>query len=129
MYGFGLFVFVKFVCVGLSVGVSKVIDWDWFDVVFDVVFVEDYCVLVEVVILGCEVECGVLQGCDGVFLWVSLVGEIVVSGCDFYDFDVKYLDVFGVELVCLVDLYEQEFVELQCIVVCFFEVIGGVGFV
>lgn len=127
MYGLGLPVFVKPARAGSSVGVSKVTDWDRLDAALDVAFAEDHRVLVEAAISGREVECGVLQGRDGAPPRVSLAGEIVVSGRDFYDFDAKYLDAPGVELVCPADLHEQELAELQRIAARSFEAIGGAG--
>ena len=58
---------------------------------------------------------------------VSVAGEIVVTGRDFYDFDAKYLDAPGVELICPADLGDGELFELQRIARRAFEAIGGAG--
>jgi D-alanine-D-alanine ligase len=127
MQGLDLPVFVKPARAGSSVGVSKVTSWDQLDAALDVAFREDHRVLVEAAIVGREVECGVLQGRDGAAPRVSLAGEIVITGREFYDFDAKYLDAPGIELICPAELHEQELVELQRIAARSFEAIGGAG--
>jgi D-alanine-D-alanine ligase len=73
------------------------------------------------------VECGVLDGRDGAAPRVSVAGEIVITGREFYDFDAKYLDAPGIELVCPADLKQQELAEMQRIAARSFEAIGGAG--
>ena len=58
---------------------------------------------------------------------MSVAGEVVVTGRDFYDFDAKYLDAAGVELICPADLGDGELFELQRIARRAFEAIGGQG--
>lgn len=120
-------VFVKPARAGSSVGVSKVSDWDALDAAFDVAFAEDRSVLVEQGVTAREIECGVLPGRDGAQPRVSLAGEIVVTGRDFYDFEAKYLDVPGVELVCPVPLSPGELAEMQRVAARAFESVGGEG--
>lgn len=127
MQGLDLPVFVKPARAGSSVGVSKVTAWEQLDAALDAAFAEDHRVLVEAAIVGREVECGVLQGRDGAAPRVSLAGEIVISGREFYDFDAKYLDAPGIELVCPTQLAEQELAEFQRIAARAFEAIGGAG--
>jgi D-alanine-D-alanine ligase len=115
MQGLDLPVFVKPARAGSSVGA------------LDVAFAEDYRVLVEAAIVGRELECGVLQGRDGGAPRVSLAGEIVITDREFYDFDAKYLDAPGIELVCPAELHEQELAELRRIAARSFEAIGGAG--
>ncbi|NII71261.1 D-alanine-D-alanine ligase [Microbacterium ulmi] len=123
----GLPVFVKPARAGSSVGVSKVSAWDELDAALETAFAEDTAVLVEQAIVGREVECGVLPGRDGGLPRVSLAGEIVVTGRDFYDFEAKYLDAPGIELVCPADLREGELAEMQRIAARAFEAVGGEG--
>lgn len=123
----GLPVFVKPGRAGSSVGVSKVSEWSELDGALDVAFAEDETVLVEQAVVGREVECGVLQGRDGAPPRVSVAGEIVVSGRDFYDFEAKYLGAAGVELVCPAELREGELVEMQRIAARAFDAVGGEG--
>jgi D-alanine-D-alanine ligase len=127
MQGLDLPVFVKPARAGSSVGVSKVTAWDQLDAALDLAFAEDHRVLVEAAVPGRELECGVLQGRDGAPPRVSLAGEIVISGRAFYDFDAKYLDAPGIDLVCPAELGEQELAQLQRIAARAFDAIGGAG--
>ncbi len=123
----GLPVFVKPARAGSSVGVTKVADWAELDAALDVAFVEDRTVLVEAAMAGREIECGVLEGRVAGEVRVSVAGEVVVTGRDFYDFEAKYLDAPGVELICPADLGDGEQYELQRIARRAFEAIGGEG--
>ncbi|GAA1832895.1 D-alanine--D-alanine ligase family protein [Agromyces salentinus] len=121
----GLPVFVKPARAGSSVGVTKVSDWSELDAALGVAFAEDRTVLVEQAIPGREIEIAVLEGRDGVR--VSVAGEVVVTGRDFYDFEAKYLDAPGVDLVCPAELGDGETFELERIARRAFEAIGGEG--
>ncbi|MDL5350465.1 D-alanine--D-alanine ligase family protein [Microbacterium sp. zg-YB36] len=123
----GLPVFVKPNRAGSSVGVSKVENWADLDAALEVAFAEDSSVLVEQAVVGREIECGVLPGRDGGPVRVSVAGEIVVTGRAFYDFDAKYLDAPGVELVCPATLFDGELAEMQRIAARAFEALGGEG--
>lgn len=123
----GLPVFVKPARAGSSVGVSKVDDLAMLDAALDVAFAEDDTVLVEQAVSGREVECGVLPGRDGAPPRVSVAGEIVITGREFYDFEAKYLDAPGVELVCPAELGDGELAEMQRIAARAFEAVGGEG--
>ena len=123
----GLPVFVKPARAGSSVGVSKVTDWEELDAALDVAFAEDGTVLVERAVIGREVECGVLEGREGGAARVSVAGEIVISGREFYDFEAKYLDAPGIDLVCPAELHEGELAEMRRIAARAFEAVGGEG--
>ncbi|MGI9824010.1 D-alanine--D-alanine ligase family protein [Agromyces sp. Marseille-Q5079] len=123
--GLGLPVFVKPARAGSSVGVTKVSDWAELDAALEVAFAEDRTVLVEQAIPGREIEIAVLEGRDGVR--VSVAGEVVVSGREFYDFEAKYLDAPGVDLVCPAELGDGETFELERIARRAFEAIGAEG--
>ncbi|MFV0373013.1 D-alanine--D-alanine ligase family protein [Microbacterium sp.] len=123
----GLPVFVKPARAGSSVGVSKVSDWSELPAALDIAFAEDTTVLVEQAVVGREIECGVLEASDGGAPRVSLPGEIVVTGREFYDFEAKYLDGAGVELVCPAELAPRELAEMQRIAARAFEAVGGQG--
>jgi len=123
----GLPVFVKPNRAGSSVGVSKVAEWTELDAALDVAFAEDSTVLVEQGVTGREVECGVLPGRDGAPPRVSVAGEIVVTGREFYDFEAKYLDAPGIDLVCPAPLGDGELAEMQRIAARAFEALGGEG--
>ncbi len=123
----GLPVFVKPARAGSSVGVSKVSEWSELGAALETAFAEDRTVLVEQAATGREIECGVLQGRDGAPPRVSVAGEIVISGREFYDFDAKYLDAPGIDLVCPADLHPGELAEMQRIAARAFEAVGGEG--
>ena len=120
-------VFVKPARAGSSVGVSRVADWDDLDAALEIAFAEDATVLVEQGISGREVECGVLASRDGGEPRVSVAGEIVITGRDFYDFEAKYLGADGIDLVCPAELTPGELAEMQRIAVQAFEAVGGEG--
>ncbi|WP_306893966.1 D-alanine--D-alanine ligase family protein [Agromyces albus] len=126
-HALGLPVFVKPARAGSSVGVTKVGEWTELEAALDVAFAEDRTVLIEAAVVGREIECGVLEGRDGEGARVSVAGEVVVSGREFYDFEAKYLDAPGVELICPADLGDGELFELQRIARRAFEAIGAEG--
>ncbi|WP_251450052.1 D-alanine--D-alanine ligase family protein [Microbacterium sp. Marseille-Q6648] len=123
----GLPVFVKPARAGSSVGVSKVTEWSELEAALDTAFDEDGTVLIEESITGRELECGVLQGRGGRHPRVSVAGEIVISGRDFYDFEAKYLGAPGIDLVCPANLHDGELAEMQRIAARAFEAVGGEG--
>ncbi|MCU1571821.1 MAG: D-alanine--D-alanine ligase [Naasia sp.] len=125
--GLGYPQFVKPARAGSSVGVSRVTGPEGVAAAVAMAFAEDSKVLVEREIVGREVECAVLGGRDGAPARVSVAGEVVVTGRDFYDFEAKYLGAPGVELVCPADLREGELAEMQRIAARAFESIGGEG--
>jgi len=123
----GFPVFVKPARAGSSVGVSKVHSVDELDAAFAVAFAEDSSALVEQAMTGREIECGVLSGRAGAEIRVSVAGEIVVTGRDFYDFDAKYLDVNAAQLICPAPLHDGELWQMQRTAARAFEAIGGAG--
>ena len=127
MRGLGLPVFVKPARAGSSVGVSRVDEWDELDAALDTAFAEDGTVLVEQAVDGRELECGVLEARDGGLPRVSVAGEVVISGREFYDFAAKYLGADGIDLVCPADLRDGELAEMQRIAARAFDAIGGQG--
>ncbi len=127
MRGLTLPVFVKPARAGSSVGVSKVADWPQLDAALEMAFAEDTRVLVEEGVAGRELECAVLEGRTGAPPRVSAPGEIVVTGRGFYDFEAKYLDAPGVELICPAELRPRELQTLHRIAAQAFEAIGGEG--
>ncbi len=127
MRALGLPVFVKPARAGSSVGVSKVTDWSQLDAALSEAFAEDRTVLVEQAVVGRELECGVLEGRDGGPPRVSVAGEIEITGRDFYDFEAKYLDAPGIDLVCPASLGDGELAEMQRVAARAFEAVGGEG--
>jgi D-alanine-D-alanine ligase len=89
----GLPVFVKPARAGSSTGITKVADWASLDAAVARAREIDPKVLVESMIVGREVECGVLEFPDG-RVEASLPAEIRIldDSLEFYDFETKYLD-------------------------------------
>jgi D-alanine-D-alanine ligase len=80
--------FVKPANLGSSVGISKVRSPEHLQAAVELAFRHDAKVLVEEMIEGKEVECGVLGNDDPI---ASLPGEIVIANdSDWYDFSAKY---------------------------------------
>jgi D-alanine-D-alanine ligase len=79
--------FVKPARLGSSVGISKVHDGDELAAAVALAFEHDEKVLVEEFVSGIEVEVGVLGNREPV---ASLVGEIVVTQNEWYDYEAKY---------------------------------------
>ncbi|MCS5718893.1 D-alanine--D-alanine ligase [Herbiconiux sp. CPCC 205763] len=123
----GLPLFVKPARAGSSVGVSKVSSLSELPAAIDVALREDSRVLIEQGIAGREVECGVLGGRGGTMPRVSVAGEIVMTTREFYDFDAKYLDAPGVELVCPAALTPEELATMQSLAARAFTAIDGAG--
>jgi D-alanine-D-alanine ligase len=126
-HGLELPVFVKPARAGSSVGVTKVAEWDELDAALTIAFAEDTKALIETGIQGREIECGVLSGRGDGPTRVSLPGEIVMTGRDFYDFDAKYLDPQSARVDCPIELQDGELRELQRIAARAFEAIDGSG--
>ncbi len=84
---FGYPVFVKPARLGSSVGISKAHDEAELRTAIGLAFEHDEKVLVEEFVSGVEVEVGVLGNREPV---ASLVGEIVVTANEWYDYEAKY---------------------------------------
>ncbi|MGW9826801.1 D-alanine-D-alanine ligase [Brevibacterium pityocampae] len=103
--GLGFPVFVKPARAGSSVGVSKVADAPGLAAAFAEAFAHDHKVIVEPMVTGREIECGVLGSIHREPARASELGEITVVGDhEFYDFEAKYLDGDAVVLSCPADL-------------------------
>jgi len=119
--------FVKPARAGSSVGVSKVSNMDDFAEACEAAFAHDSKLVVERGLVGRELECAVLEGHLGKRPRVSVAGEIIVTGREFYDFDAKYRDEASVDLVVPAELTPQQLDEMQSIARKAFEAIGGAG--
>ena len=114
--------FVKPARAGSSVGVSRVTEASEIPAALEIAFAEDRTVLIESGITGREVEIAVLEGREGEPTRTSSVlGEIVVTGREFYDFEAKYLGAGGVELVLPAKVTEDEFAAIHDAAVRAFE--------
>jgi len=123
----GMPLFVKPARAGSSVGVSKVSNADQLDAALAVAFVHDSKALIEQAVAGREVECGVLSARGTGPTRVSVAGEIIVTGREFYDYEAKYIDESAATLVCPAALHDGELAEMQRIAARAFEAIGGSG--
>ncbi|MFV0433796.1 MAG: D-alanine--D-alanine ligase family protein [Leucobacter sp.] len=114
---------------GSSVGVSRVTAADELPAALEVAFAEDRTVLIETGVTGREVEIAVLEGRgDDSPRTSSVIGEIVFTGRDFYDFEAKYLGAAGVELELPARVAEAEFAAIRDAAVRAFEVTQCAGF-
>lgn len=120
-------VFVKPARAGSSVGVSKAEDAAGLAAALDGALAEDFKALIEATLVGREVEIAVLGGRAGERTRASVAGEIVVSGRAFYDFEAKYLDAPGIDLVCPAALSEDEYRSMRELAIRAFDAIGGEG--
>ena len=84
---FGYPVFVKPARLGSSVGITKAHDEEELRAAVELAFRHDEKVLVEEFVSGVEVEVGVLGNREP---FASLVGEIVVTNNEWYDYEAKY---------------------------------------
>ena len=106
--------FVKPARAGSSVGVSRITALDELPEALEVAFHEDHVVLIETGITGREVEIAVLEGGGSATPQVSSVlGEIIFSGKDFYDFEAKYLGSDGVQLVLPAKVTDAEYASIR----------------
>ena len=119
--------FVKPARAGSSVGVSKVKDMAQFEAAVELALEHDNKVVVEHGLVGREVECAVLSSTDGGPARVSVAGEIIVKGREFYDFEAKYRDEASVDLVIPAALSTAELAEMQRLARRAFEALGGFG--
>lgn len=120
--------FVKPARAGSSVGVSRVVAPSEIPAALDVAFAEDRTVLIESGVTGREVEIAVLEGRgEAATRTSSVIGEIVFSGRDFYDFEAKYLGASGVDLALPADVTDAEFVAIRDAAVRAFEVTQCAG--
>jgi D-alanine-D-alanine ligase len=120
-------VFVKPARAGSSVGVTKVHSAAELAAGIATGLEEDGKVLIEAAVVGREIECGVLSGRAGGPTRVSLAGEIVMTGNEFYDFSAKYLDASGADVVCPTDLTDAEAASIRDLAARAFDAIGGAG--
>jgi D-alanine-D-alanine ligase len=118
---FGYPVFVKPARLGSSVGITKAHDEDELRAAVALAFEHDEKVLVEEFVSGVEVEVGVLGNREPV---ASLVGEIVVTHNEWYDWQAKYEEgemdlvvparITGEQTLRVQQLAVQAFVATEC---------------
>jgi D-alanine-D-alanine ligase len=122
----GLPVFVKPARAGSSYGITKVTDWADLDAAIAFARAVDPKVIIESMVVGREVECGVLEFPDG-RVQASLPSEVRISeGAEYYDFEAKYLDE-GLELDIPAKLGDAAIEEIRAMSVRAFQAMDGQG--
>jgi D-alanine-D-alanine ligase len=120
-------VFVKPARSGSSVGITKVSTLDKLAEAVAEALTHDDKVIVEVGVIGREIECAVLEGKGDEPERVSVAGEIIVTGREFYDFEAKYLDSDAAKLVCPAEISDQELKQMQQMAKKAFRALGCEG--
>jgi D-alanine-D-alanine ligase len=117
--------FVKPAALGSSVGVTKVRERGELRAGLEEAFRYGRKALLEAAIDGGrELECAVLGNDDPV---ASLAGEIIPRGHEFYDYDAKYLDEHGAELVIPADIPPDTLEDVQRLSIAAFRAIDASG--
>jgi D-alanine-D-alanine ligase len=118
-------VFAKPATLGSSVGVSKVHEAGELEAGLVEAFRYDRKVLLEKGMEHSrEVECAVLGNDDPV---ASVAGEIVPTGHEFYDYEAKYLDEQGAQLLIPADIKPGVMEEIQRMAVAAFRAVECAG--
>ncbi|MEP6758792.1 MAG: D-alanine--D-alanine ligase family protein [Actinomycetota bacterium] len=121
----GFPVFTKPASLGSSVGITKVGDLDDLAAGMEEAFRYERKAVVERGIESVrEIECAVLGNDDPV---ASVCGEIVPRGHAFYDYNAKYLDENGAELLIPAPLAPQLAMQIQRLAVTAFTVVSCAG--
>ncbi len=121
----GLPLFVKPAALGSSVGITKIAEHEALGVALEEAFRYGRKAVIERSLEGArELECAVLGNDDPV---ASLAGEIVPRGHAFYDYEAKYLDEHGAELLIPAVLPPATLEEVQRLAVAAFRAIDGAG--
>jgi D-alanine-D-alanine ligase len=123
--GLGFPLFTKPATLGSSVGIVKVHGPDELDTGLSEAFRYARKAVVEKGVEGIrEVECAVLGNDDPV---ASIAGEIVPTGHEFYDYESKYLDADGAQLLIPADLKPDVMEEVQRMAIAAFRAIECAG--
>jgi D-alanine-D-alanine ligase len=118
-------VFAKPAALGSSVGITKVHEPEHLRPGVDRALAYGRKVLVERAMEGArELEISVLGNDDPV---ASVAGEIVPKGHEFYDYEAKYIDEHGAQLVIPADISPETLEEVQRMAVAAFRAIDCAG--
>lgn len=124
--GLGLPAFVKPCRAGSSLGITRVERAEDMPAAVEEARRHDPRVIVEASLSGREIECGVLEFADG-HLEAAPLGEIVLSGEGFYDYDSKYVDTEPVGLECPAAVSEEAARRIRDVAVRAFEALECEG--
>ena len=117
--------FVKPAALGSSVGVTKVHEPDELRRALEEAFRYGRKALLEAAMEGeRELECAVLGNDDPV---ASTAGEIIPRGHEFYDYDAKYLDEHGAELVIPAEVPPETLEDVQRLSIAAFRAVDAAG--
>jgi len=116
--------FIKPANLGSSVGVSKVINKNNFEKAVHEAFKYDRKIIIEEAITGREIECSVLGNEAPI---ASAVGEVIPTGHEFYDYDAKYIDDTGAQLIIPAEIPQHVAVSIQKMAVSVFQILSCEG--
>ncbi|GGX76497.1 D-alanine--D-alanine ligase family protein [Streptomyces minutiscleroticus] len=118
--------FVKPARAGSSIGITKVDSFEGLDEAIETARAHDPKIIVEALLRGREIECGVLEFADGPR--ASVPAEIPpVQSHDFYDFEAKYID--SASGLVPAPLTEEQTAEVRRLAVAAFEAASCEGLV
>jgi D-alanine-D-alanine ligase len=121
----GLPVFVKPAALGSSVGITKAHEPAELRPALEEAFRYGRKAVLEKALEGArELECAVLGNEEPE---ASVAGEIVPLGHEFYDYEAKYLDEHGAELIVPADVPPEASAEIRRLSVAAFRAIDGAG--
>jgi D-alanine-D-alanine ligase len=121
-------VFVKPARGGSSIGVSRVNGPEELDAAIAGAQQYDPKFLVEAMVEGREIECGVLATPNGGPPVTTLPGEVTpLKDHEFQDFEVKYLDAEAIRLICPADVPAETLQRIRDLSVRTFEALGCEG--
>jgi D-alanine-D-alanine ligase len=121
----GFPLFAKPAALGSSVGITKVLEPAGLRPALETALRYGRKALLERAVEGGrEIECAVLGNDDPV---ASVAGEIVPRGHPFYDYEAKYLDEHGAELLVPAPLAPETLEEVQRLAIAAFRAIDGAG--
>jgi D-alanine-D-alanine ligase len=125
----GFPVFVKPARAGSSMGISKVDSLDELDAAIEEARRHDLKLVIEVGIVGREIECAVLEGRGTDAPRTSMPGEISVAAGshEFYDFNAKYVEDDAAALSCPADLPEEAIARVRDLAAAAFDAVGAEG--
>jgi D-alanine-D-alanine ligase len=121
----GFPLFAKPAALGSSVGITKVPGPDAIRPALEEAFRYGRKAVLERAVEGArEIECAILGNDDPI---ASIAGEIVPRGHEFYDYEAKYLDEHGAELIVPADVPPETLEEIRRLAVAAFRAIDCAG--